>query len=281
MAKRVIIQGYRGAFHEIAARQYFKDLPLDIVAADSFPELVKCLESDDSKSLTGMMAIENTLYGSLLQNLKLLRASDLTIIGEVYLRVAQQLLGLPGTSIDQLTQVRSHPIALAQCEVFFDDYPNIKLVESVDTAYAAKRVREKNQPEIGAIASKLAGDIYDLEILSDNIETNKNNYTRFLVIEKRNGQKISKEANKVSIVFKARHEVGSLHKVLGILSAYNLNMTKIYSAPIVGEIWRYKFFIDFELEGLVGYEHAIEAIRPLVDDMRILGIYKKGEHHEG
>ncbi|MBT8219323.1 MAG: prephenate dehydratase [Bacteroidia bacterium] len=281
MAKKVIIQGYRGAFHEIAARHFFGDIDLDFIPANSFPELVHGLEIEDATQLTGVMAIENTLYGSLLQNLKLLRASNLTIIGEVYLRVAQQLMGLPGSTIDQLTQVRSHPIAIAQCEEFFEDFPEIKLIESSDTAYAAKRVKEKQQPSIGAIASKLAARIYGLEVLSDNIETNKHNYTRFLVIEKQNGQQISTNANKVSIVFRARHEVGSLHKVLGILSAYSLNMTKIHSAPIVGEVWRYKFFIDFELDGLVGYQHAIEAIRPLVDDLRVLGIYKRGEHYEG
>ena len=279
MAKKVIIQGYRGAFHEIAARNFFDNEELDIIACDSFPELIDRIESDE-ESLIGMMAIENTLYGSLLQNYKLLRASNVTIVGEVYLRVAQQLLAKPGTKLSDLTEVSSHPVAIAQCSQFFDDYPNIDLIESVDTALSAKEVSESNESGVGAIASKLAAEIYGLEVISDNIETNKLNFTRFLVLEKKNGQTVSKAANKVSMVFKARHQVGSLHKVLGILSAYNLNMTKIHSAPIVGEIWQYKFFIDFELEGLVGYQHAIEAIRPLVDDLKILGIYEKGKHYE-
>lgn len=278
MKKKVIIQGYRGAFHEIAARNFFGDAALDIVPCDSFPELVARLERDDQ--LTGMMAIENTLYGSLLQNYKLLRASNLTIIGEVYLRVAQQLLGKPGTKLEDLKEVSSHPVAIAQCKVFFQDYPKIDLVESVDTALSAKEVSESNESGLGAIASKLAAEIYNLEVISDNIETNKKNFTRFLVLQKNTGQSVGEKANKVSIVFRARHEVGSLYKVLGILSAYNLNMTKIHSAPIVGEVWTYKFFIDFELEGLVGYHHAIEAIRPLVDDLKILGIYEKGKHYE-
>lgn len=279
MAKRVIIQGYRGAFHEIAARNFFGEQELEIVSADSFPELVETLESSND-GLIGLMAIENTLYGSLLSNYKLLRASNLTIIGEVYLRVAQQLLAKPGTQLDDIKSVSSHPVAIAQCKQFFKDYPQINLVESVDTALSAKEVSESDRDDQAAIASKLAGDIYGLEVISDNIETNKKNFTRFLVLEKRNGQIVSENADKVSIVFKARHEVGSLHKVLGILSAYNLNMTKIHSAPIVGEIWTYKFFIDFELVGLVGYQHAVEAIRPLVDDLKILGVYVKGKHYE-
>lgn len=279
MAKRIIIQGYRGAFHEIAARNFFGDEALDIIAADSFPQLVEALESDDDE-LTGLMAIENTLYGSLLANYKLLRASNLTIIGEVYLRVAQQLLAKPGTQLSDLRRVSSHPVAIAQCKQFFKDYPNINLVESVDTALSAKEVSESNESGQGAIASKLAAEIYGLEVISDNIETNKKNFTRFLVLQKKNGQAVNPDADKVSIVFKARHEVGSLHKVLGILSAYNLNMTKIHSAPIVGEIWTYKFFIDFELDGLVGYQHAVESIRPLVDDLKVLGVYVKGRHYE-
>jgi len=279
MAKRVIIQGYRGAFHEIAARNFFGDTALDIIAADSFPQLVDALESDE-EGLTGLMAIENTLYGSLLQNYKLLRASNLTIIGEVYLRVAQQLLGKPGTKLSDLREVSSHPVAIAQCKQFFKAYPDVDLIESVDTALSAKEVSESVESGKGAIASKLAAEIYGLEVISDNIETNKKNFTRFLVLEKKNGQIVSPDADKVSIVFRARHEVGSLHKVLGILSAYNLNMTKIHSAPIVGEVWTYKFFIDFELDGLVGYHHAVEAIRPLVDDLKVLGIYVKGKHYE-
>ena len=279
MSKKVVIQGYRGAFHEIAAKHFFDAQELDIIPADSFPELVQLLAKSDDH-LTGMMAIENTLYGSLLQNYKLLRASDLTIVGEVYMRVAQQLLAKPGVTISDLREVSSHPVAIAQCEDFFHDHPNIELIESVDTALSAKEVSESNDLNRGAIASRLAGEIYGLEVVSDNIETNKKNFTRFLVLEKQNGQTIAPNADKVSIVFKARHEVGSLHKVLGILSAYNLNMTKIHSAPVVGEIWRYKFFIDFELEGLVGYQHAIEAIRPLVDDLKVLGIYEKGKHYE-
>jgi len=279
MAKRVIIQGYRGAFHEIAARNFFGDTALDIIAADSFPQLVDALESDE-EGLTGLMAIENTLYGSLLQNYKLLRASNLTIIGEVYLRVAQQLLGKPGTKLSDLREVSSHPVAIAQCKQFFKAYPDVDLIESVDTALSAKEVSESIESGKGAIASKLAAEIYGLEVISDNIETNKKNFTRFLVLEKKNGQIVSPDADKVSIVFRARHEVGSLHKVLGILSAYNLNMTKIHSAPIVGEVWTYKFFIDFELDGLVGYQHAVEAIRPLVDDLKVLGIYVKGKHYE-
>ncbi len=279
MAKKVIIQGYRGAFHEIAAQNYFGRETLDIISADSFLELVTRIESSDDH-LIGMMAIENTLYGSLLQNYKLLRASNVTIIGEVYLRVAQQLLGKPGTRLSDLKEVSSHPVAIAQCKEFFMDYPAIDLIESVDTALSAREVSESEGNDKGAIASRLAAKLYGLDVISDDIETNKKNFTRFLVLKKNNGQKVSDQANKVSIVFKARHEVGSLYKVLGILSAYNLNMTKIHSAPVVGEVWTYKFFIDFELEGLVGYQHAIEAIRPLVDDLKILGIYEKGKHYE-
>lgn len=278
MSKRIVIQGYRGSFHDIAANRFFPNHDLELIPCDDFACLVRMLESDNT--LTGMMAIENTLYGSLLSNYKMLRASNLRIIGEVYLRVAQQLMGVPGAKIKDLKIVSSHPVAIAQCSKFFDEYDQIELVESPDTALSAQEVSQANDKTRGAIASQRAAEVYGLEILSDNIETNKKNFTRFLVLQRDDKATIRDSANKVSIVFRARHEVGSLHKVLGILSAYNLNMTKIHSAPIVGEVWTYKFFIDFELEGLVGYQHAIEAIRPLVDELKILGIYKKGHHYE-
>ncbi len=276
---RIAIQGFAGAFHEIAARFCFEDVPLEIVPAHTFDELVQKVEAKKEADL-GMMAIENTLGGSLMYNYSLLNQSQLQVIGEVYLRIKQNLMAWPGQTIEDLQEVHSHPMAIAQCRDFFRQHPHIRLVETEDTALSAKLIREKELRHVGAIASTLAAELYDMEILAPGIETNKKNHTRFLLLDHRDVPNEVKGPEKISICFSVDHSVGSLYKVLAVLAAYNINLTKIQSTPIIGKPWEYRFFVDFIAAGKVTHEQAIEAIRPLTHELKILGIYKQGSHYE-
>jgi prephenate dehydratase len=276
---RIGIQGYAGAFHEIAARRFFKDQPLAIVPAHTFADLVAHIELGKTMDL-GLMAIENTLAGSLMANYRLLLDSDLMITGEVFLRIHQNLLTQPGVRIEDLKEVHSHPVAIAQCREFFKQYPHIHLVETVDTALSAREVSENNLRTVGAIASDLAANLYGLNTLAASIETNKQNHTRFLVLQRKADFKPNKEANKISLNFSVDHAVGSLYKVLAVLAAYNVNLVKIQSAPIIGKPWEYRFFVDFILTGAMGWEQAVDAIRPITKELDVLGIYTKGVKDE-
>lgn len=274
---KVCIQGYSGAFHEIAARLCFAPRQVEIQPALTFEEVVDSLESAQVVD-AGLMAIENTLAGSLMHNYKLLHRSRLHIVGETYLRIKQNLMALPGVRIEELREVHSHPIAIEQCRAFFRAHPHIRLVEMEDTALAARNIRDTQSRHIGAIASTLASEIYSMDILAEGIETNKKNHTRFLVLSR---TPVRREgADKVSLSFSVSHQVGSLYKVLAVLAAYNINLTKVQSAPIIGKPWEYRFFVDFISAGTVGYDHAIEAIRPLAHDLRVLGVYPQGQHYE-
>ena len=275
---RVGIQGYTGAFHEIASRQFFPERELEIVPAHTFPELIAALQSGEEMDV-GLMAIENTLAGSLMANYRLLLENEVKIVGEVFLRIEQNLLALPGVKIADLKEVHSHPVAIAQCREFFRQFPHIHLVETVDTALSAREVQENRWSHVGAIASNLAANIYQLETLAAGIETNKQNHTRFLVLEKDRGQTAAAEADKVSVSFTVDHTVGSLYKVLAVLSAYNVNLTKIQSAPIIGKPWEYLFFVDFLVNGDVSWEQALDAIRPITHELHVLGVYEQGEKH--
>ncbi len=278
ITKKVCIQGYAGAFHEIAARLNFESEEIDIIPAHTFDDLVSKIETQKEADL-GLMAIENTLGGNLMYNYNLLNQSKLTITGEVFLRIKQNLLVLPNTRIEDLTEVHSHPMAIAQCRDFFKQYPNIKLIENADTALSAKEVQGKKKKNIAAIASTLAAELYGLEVLKESIETNKKNHTRFLVLEHQDKAKTIERANKVSLSFSISHEVGSLHKVLAVLSAYNCNLSKITSAPIIGSPWEYMFYLDFVISE-IGHATAIEAIRPITQNLNVMGIYKKGKEYE-
>lgn len=250
-----------------------------MVPAITFEELVRRTEPGGDADVA-LMAIENTLAGSIIANYKLLNNSALTVDGEVFLRIVQNLMALPGQTITDLTEVHSHPMAIEQCRDFFRQYPHIRLIESEDTALSAKMIRDQNRSGIGAIASTLAAELYGLDILAPSIETNKKNHTRFLILRPRGQRKPAEGSDKVTITFSVGHTVGSLYKVLAVLAAYNINLTKIQSTPIIGSPWEYQFYIDFVTEGKVGYEHAIEAIRPLAHQLKVLGVYRQGTHYD-
>jgi len=273
--KKVAIQGVNGAFHEIAAREYFRGEEIEILPCISFRDLFKELSVDDD--LLGIIAIENTIAGSLLQNHNLLRESGCLIVGEIKLRIEHNLAVLPGQRIEDIEEVYSHPIALMQCEDFFDQHHHIKAIESDDTALSAKEIADKQILRRGAICSTLAAEIYGLEIIAKGIETNKRNFTRFLMIAQ---PKLAAEMirgtvlDKSTLVFTLPHEEGSLAKVLSILSFYHMNLTKIQSLPIIGREWEYQFYINLTFDDFARYKQSLDAIRPLTKDFVILGEYK-------
>ncbi|MEO0580590.1 MAG: prephenate dehydratase [Bacteroidota bacterium] len=273
-ASTVVIQGTRGAFHELAARKYF-GTDVEVEPAATFPELFLFMEQAQEKF--AMLAIENSLAGTILQNYELLRNSRARVVGEVYLRIGHHLLTLPGTTIDQLQEVHSHPMAIAQCRAFFRQYPHIKLVEREDTAASAEWVQARGNPAWGAIASSIAGELYGLESLVAHIETHQENYTRFLVLANDPKHQVShNHVNKSSLCFHLKHEVGSLAEILSILSIYKMNLTKIQSLPIEGKPWTYFFHIDLTFEAYDRYQLALQAIQPLVAELMVLGEYSQG-----
>ncbi len=275
MTKRIAIQGYPGAFHEIASCCYYSQKAVEVVPADTFGDLVELVEAGTQVD-GGLMAIENTIAGSLLNNYQLLNNSSLEITGEIFLRIRQNLMALPGQKISDLKEVHSHPIAIEQCRPFFKKYPQIKLVAMEDTALSAKRIREGELTGIGAIASTLAADRYKMDLLAEGIETNKKNFTRFLVLDKEVPTNLPAEINKVSICFSAPHKAGSLYAVLKVLADYRANMTKVQSVPMIGEAWRYIFFIDFLLERYSDLSPIKEQLAEHTVGLKILGKYREG-----
>ncbi|MFT6319729.1 MAG: prephenate dehydratase [Granulosicoccus sp.] len=275
---RIAIQGVPGAFHHIAARRFFNDKNLEIIPADTFEELMVKAE-DKLQTDRALMAIENTIAGSILNNYQLLNHSNLHIVGEVYLRIQQNLMVFPGVKIEDLTEVYSHPVAIAQCHKFFQQYPHVKLIESEDTALSAKRVRDGQLKNTGAIASSLAAEMYDLEMIGKSIETYKKNYTRFLVLDRAENP-MNNEFDKVSLCFTLPHEVGSLHQVLAALALCKTNLTKIQSAPLLDSEFEYLFFVDFLLDENKDFESIINVIKKHTLELRILGTYNKGKKHE-
>ena len=274
--KRVAIQGGAGAYHEIAARRYFNDEELEIVPCLTFRDIFD--EAKKDPMLVGIMAIENTIAGSLLQNHDLLRINDLQIAGEYKLRISHSLAALPGQSIQQIKEVMSHPIALMQCESFLEKMPNIKIVEHEDTALAAKDIRDNSLYGCAAVCSNLAAEMYGLEVLAKGIETNKRNFTRFLILAREdmlNEVQKDNHINKSSLVFVLPHHEGSLSQVLSVLSFYGINLTRIQSLPIIGSEWEYQFYIDLTFSSYERYKQSIDAIIPLIRDLKILGEYRE------
>ena len=274
MSRKTAIQGVKGCFHEQAARLFYGE------HGHVVPEIVECLTFDDlyksmDKGLaeSAVMAIENTVSGGLLPNFELLRRYDRKIKGEVFLRIQQNLMAMPGQTIEDIKEVRTHYMAINQTREFFKDYPWIRLVESEDTAKSAADVAAEGLMGVGAVASALAAELYGLEILAESIETYKQNFTRFLILD--DSLVVAKEEiNKASMCFTLSHSPGSLAHVLTILSFYGMNLTRIQSLPIPGQEWQYFFYVDIKFEDYLRYEQALAAVRPLMEDLNILGEYK-------
>ena len=278
-ALKIAIQGVHGAFHEIAARSFHPNNNIDIVPADTFDILIEKVKSGEAD--VAVMAIENTIAGSILRNYNLLNNSKLRIKGEVFLRIKQNLMALPGIAIEDLKEVHSHPIALQQCEEFFEKYPHIKLIEAHDTALVAKEIRKNLWTDIGAIGSELAAEMYDMTILAASIETYKKNYTRFLYISPENTEGVDhNQFDKISLVFNTSHAIGSLHRALEVLSRNNCNLTKIQSAPIMDKPWEYMFYVDFTLGNYSDYPKAMVELLRVAGEVKVLGEYRSGLYFE-
>lgn len=276
--KRIAIQGELGSFHDIAAREYFEGEQLQIICCDSFEKVFKSVADDPTA--VAMLAIENTIAGSLLHNYELLRMSGTTVVGEHKLHIRHCICCLPDDGWDTITEVHSHPVALMQCRQFLAGHPGLKAVEADDTAGSAQLIAERKLHGQAAICSSYAAKMYGLKVLEDGIEDNKHNFTRFLVTC--NPQKAAflrplEEADKSSLVFSLPHHEGSLSKVLTILSFYDINLTKIQSLPIIGHEWEYMFYVDVTYDNLTRYRQSIDAITPLVKDIKILGEYKEAK----
>lgn len=276
--KKVAIQGILGSYHDVAARLYFEGEDVEIVGCHSFKDVIRKIRDD--ASVVGLMAIENTIAGSLLQNHELIRQSGSAIIGEYKLRISHTLAALPGTKLSDITEVNSHPIALMQCAEYLDTMPDVKIVEKSDTAVSARWIAENKLDGHAAICGRQAAEIYGLEVLAEGIETNKRNFTRFLVIaDPWTAEDLQRgiRKNKSSIVFSLPHTAGSLSKVLTILSFYDMNLSKIQSLPIIGREWEYLFYVNLVYDDYTRYKQALDAIIPLIKDLKILGEYAEGK----
>jgi prephenate dehydratase len=272
MNKTVAIQGIQASFHDTATVQFF-DEEISLVECITFNQVFKAVQSGEADY--GICAFENSLAGSILPNYALLRNSNLEIFGEVYLCIEMNLLALPDQKIEGIKEIHSHPMAFLQCRNFLDKYPHIQIVESRDTASSAKEIKEKQIKNRAAIAGKHAGEVYGLDILAADIHDNKRNFTRFLALRKRQGELV-RGINKSSLSFRANHTPGSLAKILTIIGEYGVNLNKIQSLPVIGEEWKYYFYVDLRFEDFANYRKMMDEIEPLTRDLKILGEYRQG-----
>ena len=281
--KKVAIQGLEGSYHDIATREFFKDEEIELICCNTFNEVFSAIASD-SKTIA-LVAIENTIAGSLLHNYELLRDSGTVIVGEQKLRIAHCVCCLPDEDWQDLKEVHSHPVALAQCETFLQRHPELKAVQAEDTALSAKDIKEKQLHGHAAICSTRAAKMYGMRILQENVETNKHNFTRFLVVADRwradelKAEGIGHHVNKSNIVFSLPHQEGSLSQILSIFTFYRINLTKIQSLPIIGREWEYMFYVDVTFDDYTRFRQSIDAVRPLTKELSILGEYKAFENN--
>ncbi len=281
--KKVAIQGLEGSYHDIATREFFKDEEIELICCNTFNEVFSAIASD-SKTIA-LVAIENTIAGSLLHNYELLRDSGTVIVGEQKLRIAHCVCCLPDEDWQDLKEVHSHPVALAQCETFLQRHPELKAVQAEDTALSAKDIKEKQLHGHAAICSTRAAKMYGMRILQENVETNKHNFTRFLVVADRwradelKAEGIGQQVNKANIVFSLPHQEGSLSQILSIFTFYRINLTKIQSLPIIGREWEYMFYVDVTFDDYTRFRQSIDAVRPLTKELSILGEYKAFENN--
>jgi prephenate dehydratase len=268
------IQGYEGSFHQLAAQQFFGK-NVDVVPCATFREVVK-IAASKKESDGGVMAIENSIAGSILPNYNLLQRSNLVIVGEIYLQIKQNLLVNPGVKLEDIREVHSHPMAIQQCFDFLDKH-NWKLVETEDTALSAKQIHQHKSKHIAAIAAKLAAELFNLDVIAPNIHTLKNNYTRFLILMRDDSTMEISGADKASVSFHTDHSRGSLARVLTKIAEGGINLSKLQSFPIPDTDFKYSFHVDMEFHSIRQFEKVIEEIKPSTENLKIYGVYKRGE----
>ena len=273
--KKIAIQGAKGSYHDIAAHHCFPKEEIELICCATFEEVLNCVKKDGE--VLALMAIENTIAGSLLQNHELIKNSGVHIIKEYKLHISHSIVCLPDEDWTDIVEVNSHPIALMQCRDFLRHHPAIKVVEAEDTALSAQQISQQQLKGHAAICSRYAGELYGLKVLQEGIETNPHNFTRFLLVadawESEKWKPASLLTDKSSIVFSLPHSEGSLSQVLSIFSFYKINLTKIQSLPIIGREWEYLFYVDVTFDDYVRYQQSISAITPLTKELKILGEY--------
>ncbi len=271
MIKKVAIQGIKGSFHHIVSQDYF-DGTVEVLECMSFDKVVDSLLRHQVDA--AVMAIENSIVGSIIPNYALIDNHQLHIIGEHFLDIQHHLMALPNQTIDDITEVWSHPMALLQCKEFFKRHPHIKLIEDKDTAEVAQRIQQQQLKNVAAVASGMAAELFNLEILARSIKTMKNNETRFVIVKTANYEKLKSEINKASLKFELEHKRGSLATVLNVLSDCKINMTKIQSLPKIETPWKYAFFVDVTFENYGDFDKAKSIIHLMAQNFKILGEYK-------
>jgi prephenate dehydratase len=278
MHKKVTIQGYEGSFHQVAARQFFGK-NVEVIPCATFREVIRIGE-DAKQSDGGVMAIENSIAGSILPNYNLLQKSKLQVIGEVYLSISQNLLVYPGVKLEEIKEVHSHPMAILQCLDYLENQ-DWKLVETEDTALSAKQVREHKSKHTAAIASKFAAQLYDLDVITPDIHTLKNNITRFLIMVPAKQKVEIADANKASIYFQTDHSKGILSKVLAKIAQGGANLSKLQSMPIPGSTFKYGFYADIEFEQKKQLDKLLAELKLMTNSFKVFGLYKKGKVVKG
>ncbi len=274
MIHTVAIQGARGSFHHIVSQEFF-ETPVDIIECMTFDRVVEALTKQECDA--AIMALENSIAGSIIPNYALINDHALHIVGEHYLDIQHNLMALPGQSIADIKEVYSHPMALLQCKAFFKKHPHIKLVEDKDTAEVAERIQKHQLPHVGAIASVMAATIFELDVLAHSIQTIKHNETRFVIVKRANGEVPQTAINKASIRFVADHKRGSLATLLNVMSDCRLNLTKIQSLPIIETPWKYAFFVDVTFDAYEDFSKAKSIIEIMGQSFNVLGEYKNAK----
>ena len=271
MIKTVSIQGIKGSFHHIVLQHYF-DESVTVQECMTFDKVVDNLLTKQSDA--AVMAIENSIAGSIIPNYALIDNNHLHIVGEHYLDIQHHLMALPNQSVADIHEVYSHPMALLQCKEFFKKHPHIKLIEDKDTAEVAQRIQKQQLKNVAAIGSQLAAELFQLNILAQSIQTIKHNETRFVIVKATNSEITFNDINKASIKFELDHKRGSLAAVLNVMSDCKLNLTKIQSLPKIETPWKYAFFVDVTFESYDDFKKAKSIIQIMAQAFKILGEYK-------
>ncbi len=268
---KVAIQGYEGCFHQIVAHRYF-GRETETLPCATFRDVARMVENGEADY--GVMAIENSIAGSIISNYSILQNSRLQVAGEAYLPIQQNLMVLPGVKLEDIEEVQSHPMALLQCIDYLDQH-SWKLIETEDTALSARIIAEKGLRNAAAIASTLAAELFGLQIIAPEINTIKNNYTRFMIL-KRHDHHIDPQSNKASLYFKTNHERGSLLRVMQQMGDSGINLSKLQSYPIPSEPWHYLFHVDMEFDCLDDYIRTLDKLQLAAEEVHVYGVYRKG-----
>lgn len=275
---KVSIQGYEGSFHDIVAREYFAGEDIEVVPCATFARVAQSVERGEVDY--GVMAIENSIAGSIIFNYNILQNANLQVAGEAYLSIRQNLMALPGTREEDIREVHTHYMAIAQCTDFLSTHPQWKLVETEDTALSARRIAEQRAVGCAAIASRLAAERFGLEIIRPDIHTIKTNYTRFMILKRYDHMPVP-DADKASLYFEAKHCRGSLLNVMQQFEESSINLTKLQSYPIPSEPWHYLFHVDMEFDSMYDYVKVLDRLQNTAEQVHVYGVYRKGGQYEG